>query len=472
MSNGVSTPATDVLTRATSRQMSLELFEEMSANDRPIHKSTKEIGYQRNDVFVDITDLGITARRLLDAAHFIVAQETATPKYYDVELSYFRWLMRYDSYNYKHLRAVAVEAQKASIQVTNTPVGRLPSESDKWVSVQLLGIVGIDNGRITFEVPEQLIRHIKDPIKSHWLSLRITSAFTLTYARAIYDHVAAYVTSGVTDWFELDVVRNWPGKAGSSPTVFKYFKRDSLEPAVKQINEVSDIELSYETRTESPKSKKIDRIRFRLSRKEGADTVRASLIGLKETYTTLKNEFAFTEKQFNLISQNRAIWSDERILDAIEYTRGKIEDAKVKKSPAGYLMKAIAEGYKLSEAERRMKTVLTQKATEDQAEVIAKSTVRIAVEASSAAREEEVKIRMQDEVRLGRGAFDSADARAQKDFVRAYIASPSGKLAIKRLKLNISTVGDEDVLGHADLSFAFFHFVYLRSRPKGVRTRA
>ena len=90
---------TDVSTRATSRQMSLELFEEMLATDTPIHKSTKEIGYQRNNVFVDVTDVGVTARRLLDAAHFIVAQEPTTPKYYDVELSYFRWLMRYDSYN-------------------------------------------------------------------------------------------------------------------------------------------------------------------------------------------------------------------------------------------------------------------------------------------------------------------------------------------------------------------------------------
>jgi plasmid replication initiation protein len=461
----------DVSTRATSRQMSLELFEEMLATDTPIHKSTKEIGYQRNNVFVDVTDVGVTARRLLDAAHFIVAQEQTTPKYYDVELSYFRWLMRYDSYNYKHLRAVVSEAQKALIQVSTAPQGSTSPENEKWISVQLLGIVGIDKGRITFEVPQPLIRHIKDPEKSHWLSLRITSAFTLTYARAIYDHVIAYLTDGVTDWFEIELVRNWPGKAGSSATVFKYFKRDSLEPAVRQINEVSDIELSYETRTESPKSKKIDRIRFRLSRKEGADTVRASLIGLKETYTTLKSEFGFTEKQFNLISQNRAIWSDERIVDAIEYTRTKIDDAKVIKSPAGYLMKAITEGYKLSEAERRMKTVLAKKAMEAATEVNARATTRSAVEANSAAREEEARLQLADEVRAGRETFDQLEPRTRKDFMRAYVASPSGKLAIKRLKFNIATIDETDVLSHADLSFAFYHFVYLRNKPRAARSR-
>lgn len=459
-----------VPTSATSRQMSLELFEEMLATDTPIHKATKEIGYQRNNVFVDVTDVGVTARRLLDAAHFIVAQEPTTPKYYDVELSYFRWLMRYDSYNYKHLRAVVSEAQKALIQVSATPHGSTSSENEKWISVQLLGIVGIDNGRITFEVPKPLIRHIKDPEKSHWLSLRITSAFTLTYARAIYDRVIGYAADGITEWFELDVIRHWPGKAGSSATVFKYFKRDSLEPAVKQINEVSDIELSYETRTESPTSKKINRIRFRLSKKEGANTIRASLIGLKETYTTLKNEFNFTEKQFSLISQNRAVWSDERIVDAIEYTRAKIDEAKVTKSPAGYLMKAIAEGYKLSEAERRMKTVLGEKAKEAQAEVSSRLAARSAVEANSAAHEEDAKLRLAAEVRAGREAYDRSDARVKKEFIRAYTASPSGKLAIKRLKFDIATISETDVLAHADLSFAFYHFVNLRNKPKATRT--
>jgi len=133
-------------------------------------------------------------------------------------------------------------------------------------------------------------------------------------------------------------------------------------------------------------------------------------------------------------------------------------------------MKAITEGYKLSEAERRMKTVLAQKAKEEHTEVTSRATARIAVEANSAAHEEEAKLRLANEVRSGREAFDQADARAKKEFMRAYIASPSGKLAIKRLKFDIATICEADVLNHADLSFAFYHFVYLRNKPKAART--
>jgi plasmid replication initiation protein len=458
----------DNVTRATSRQMSLELFQDMMASDTPITESRKEIGYQRNNVFIDITDVGITARRLLDAAHFIVAQEPTSPKYYDVELSYFRWLMRYDSYNYKHLRAVVSEAQKALIQVSAAAPGSSSPENDKWVSVQLIGIVGIDKGRITFEIPEQLVPHIKDPAKSHWLSLRITSAFTLTYARAIYDHVIGYVAEGVTEWFEVAAVRNWPGKAASSTTEFKYFKRDSLDKAVKQINAVSDIDLSYETRTETPKSKKIDRIRFRLKRKETAGAIRASLLGAQEIYKTLKEEFGFTNKQFDAISQNRAEWTDERILAAIEYTRTKVDSAQIKKSPAAYLMKAITDGYKLSDADRKLITAKQKQDELVRGEAAAKQQAVEAVAASAAAAEERNKTQSIHDADVGREAYLEAESKAQKEFMRAFIASQAGKLAIKRVKLNPATIQDVEVLAHKDLSFAFYSFVFLRTRPKAT----
>ncbi|HEX7912090.1 MAG TPA: replication initiation protein [Paraburkholderia sp.] len=460
---------TDTVTRATSRQMSLELFEEMMASDTPITESPKEIGYQRNNVFIDITDVGVTARRLLDAAHFIVAQEPTSPKYYDVELSYFRWLMRYDSYNYKHLRAVVSEAQKALIQVSATRPGSASPEEDKWVSVQLIGIVGIDKGRITFEIPEQLVPHIKDPAKSHWLSLRITSAFTLTYSRAIYDHVIGYADEGVTEWFEVAAVRNWPGKAASSATEFKYFKRDNLDKAVKQINAVSDIDLSYETRTETPKSKKIDRIRFRLKRKETAGAIRASLLGAQEIYVTLKDEFAFTGKQFDKISQNRAVWTDERILEAIEYTRSKIDAAQIRTSPAAYLMKAITDGYKLSEADRKLIAAKQKKEEQGRSEVAAKQQSLAAVAASNAAAEERNKNQSLQDAETGRDAYLAADQKEQKEAMRVFVASQAGKLAIKRVKLNPATIQDVEVLAHKDLSFAFYSFMFLRTKKASAK---
>lgn len=456
----------EIQASATSRQMSLALFEDMLAEGLPISDAKKEIGYQRNNVFIDISDVGITARRLIDAAHFIVAQEPTAPKYYDVELSFFRWLMRYDSYNYKHLRKVISEAQKALVQVTDTPPDRAPTEDDQWVSVQLLGIVAIRRGRISFEVPQALLRHIKDPDKSHWLSLRITSAFTLSYARAIYDHVLPFVGQGGTDWIALEEVRAWAGKSGSGAGAFKYFKRDSLEPAVRQINELSDLDIAYETRTESPKSKKIDRIRFRLARKAQAHAIRANLQDAKDIYLTLKHEFGLTERQFSMISQNRANWTDDRIHSAIEYTRTRLLQGKITQSPSGYLMKALREGWTISPAEKTMSEVLERKSTAAADALQKVVRAQQAVQQSNAARETEARHKLADEVATGRQVFDLADEKTRRELLRAYFASAAGKLTVKRLKLAPATLDESEVLAHPDLAWAFCQFVYLRHKPK------
>jgi hypothetical protein len=458
--------ADDVVAKATTRQMSLELFEDMFPEGLSISESTKEIGYQRNNVFIDITDLGIAARRLIDAAYFVVAQENQAAPQYDVDLNYFKWLMRYDSKNHTHLRSVVTEAQKALIQVTDTPHDREPSVQDLWVSVQLIGIVGIRGGRIRFEVPPQLLRHIRDPQKSHWLSLRITSAFTLSAARAIYDHVLPFVSQGMTEWIPLDVVRAWVGKSGTSAPVFKYFKRDTLEPAVRQINELSDIDLSYETRTESPSTKKIDRLRFRMNRKDTADSVRASLQGAQNLYLTLKNEFGISEKQFSLISENRGVWTDERIQQAIEYTRFRLDQGKITQSPAGYLMKALRDNWQIPEAERKMVQVIEERAAAERAKEAEKEQVIRSVEASHAARDAEAKSRIALEVDLGRERFMQSDARSRKELVRGYLTSPAGKLLIKRLKLDAALLGEAELLSHVDLSWGFLQYVYLRNKSR------
>ncbi|CAG4914373.1 replication initiation protein [Paraburkholderia gardini] len=448
--------------RVTSRQMALALFEDMFDLGSPITEANREIGYQRNNFFTQIVNMGLPARRFLDAAYFIVAQEQAARDQYDVELNYFKWLMRYDSRNLKHLRTIAGEAQDAKIQVTDTPLDREPNEDDLWVSVQLMGMVGFHRGRIRFDVHPRLVPHIRDPKKSHWLSLRISTAFTRSLARAIYDQVLPSVPDGRTEWIRLEDMRNWPGRMGANAAIFKYFKRDWLEPAVREINEVSDIDLSYETRTESTTSKKIDRIRFLLKRKESADAALASLADASHLYKILKDEFNLSTKQFSEISENREVWTDERIQQAVEYTRYKLEDGKVKKSPAGYLMGALRDNWRMSEAERKMVEIQTKLLTEEAEAVVARVETQNSAARSVASRDEEARARMNEESRKGREHFDAADAKRRKELVRAWIASREGKLMLRRMKFDAAAVTDEEILANTELVWYLGQFVFGR----------
>jgi hypothetical protein len=456
--------------RVTPRQMALALFEDMFDLGMPISEANREIGYQRNNFFTQIVNMGLPARRFLDAAYFIVAQEQEARDQYDVELNYFKWLMRYDSRNLKHLRTIAEEAQDAKIQVTDTPHDREPNEHDLWVSVQLLGMVGFHRGRIRFDVHPRLVPHIRDPKKSHWLSLRISTAFTRSLARAIYDQVLPSVPEGRTEWIRLEDMRSWPGKMGANAAIFKYFKRDWLEPAVREINEVSDIELTYETRTESSTSKRIDRIRFLLKRKDTADAALASLADASHLYKVLKDEFNLSTKQFTDISENRDVWTDAHIQQAVEYTRFKINRGQVKRSPAGYLMRALRDNWKMSEAERTMVDVQAKLLTDETEAEVAKSETRSSIARTMASREEEERARMNEESRKGREHFNSTDARTRKELVRAWVTSSQGKLMLRRMKLEASTVTEEDILANTDLVWYLGQFVF--GRMNSSRTSA
>lgn len=444
------------------RQMALALFEDMFDLGLPINEANREIGYQRNDFFTEIVNMGLPARRFLDAAYFIVAQESELRDQYDVELNYFKWLMRYDSRNLKHLRTIADEAQNAKIRVTNTPADREPNEDDLWAQVQLIGMVGFHRGRIRFDVHPRLVPHIRDPRKSHWLSLRISTAFTRSLARAIYDKVLPSVPSGRTNWIPLEELRSWPGKMGANAAIFKYLKRDWLEPAVREINEVSDIELSYETRTESTTSKKIDRIRFLLKRKETADAVLASLADASHLYKILKDEFNLSTKQFTEISENRDAWTDERIQQSVEYTRFKLNRGQVKKSPAGYLMSALRDNWRMSEAERTMLQVQSKLLVTEAEQSAEKAEAQRSVARSVASREEEVRARMNEEARKGREHFFAADGKARAELIRAWVASREGKLTLRRMKLEPATVTEEEIFARAELGWYLGQFVFGR----------
>ncbi|MFM0395151.1 replication initiation protein [Paraburkholderia phytofirmans] len=433
---------------ATSRQLALALFDDANAEDLPVDAARSDVGFARKNVLIRIVDLGVAARRLIDAAYFIVAQEEQLRDLYDVELDYFKWLMRYSSRNNTHLEQVITEAQRALIQATASPDvdGEKP-----FGSVQLIGRISYSGGRFQFRVPPDLIGIIRGPGKSHWLSLRITSLFTLSYARVMYDHLLPYADEGGTDWLTLDELRSWQGAMGAKAQEFKYFKRDWLAPAVEQINEVSDLTLSYETRNE-PGSRKIGRLRFRIERKEMAERMLQTHENAQAIYQTLKQEFGLSSAQLNQIAAQRDIYTDDRLEQAIERTRFSLKTGKVSKSPAGFFMKALKEGWIISDAERKMIEVQDNLALTQQREVEVKQQVATQMALRVAAQDVHAQDRRVNEIRSGWETYETAAPRQKEEWRRTYKASPAGKLTLRRVGIDAaSELADLTIRKYPDL---------------------
>jgi hypothetical protein len=492
----------------TPLQYALDLFVESAPTRRGIHElqATTDIGYQKNQVFARIVGLGLSARRFVDAAYFIVAQDSEIQDAYEVTLSFFKWLMRYDSKNREHFSSVIRSVKSSMLEVTSAPSitvdqkGRViepddlgdddeehslavevssvegsdgsPEDGD-WL--ELIGRVSVRNGRIRFRVPIELQRLIKDPQNSYWTSLLVTSKFTVIYARAIYDHVLPTLSSGTTGWLPIEVIRNLPGRSWANHAEFKYFKRDYLEPAVKQINELSDIELSYETRAGTPGSRKQDQIRLRFKRKEGALAVKAAMLNSVALFQTLQSEFGLTDKQFEKIESNRASWTDDRIQQAIEYTRWTIRQGTKVKRASAYLMKALAENYRVADADKQVEAIQMQLAAQAIAVEEATNVARSAAVASVVAGDKAADERRTNEIRSAREVFVGLTAKERESYVKKFTAHNNslGIRSIERQGLNPAQINEGNVLHWPTIAETFCIFVAGELRKaKRVKTAA
>lgn len=180
--------------------------------------------------------------------------------------------------------------------------------------------------------------------------------FNRIHAKVLYDRLLTLPMDGVSPWFPVDELRAWLNCENQKTYAnFKYFKSRVLDLALEDIKLVTG--LHYEVQTLNvPKSKKIGHVRFRLitNNSEGAHPQKTALLVLKTLYEILRNEIGLNRDEFNEILTNRATFTDERIYEAIDYTRHAAEKGKIKLRAGGYFMKALREGYVLGTIDKQI----------------------------------------------------------------------------------------------------------------------
>ena len=320
-----------------SNQMALQLFQDFPAS---IKDADKDIGYNKPKTLIQVSSLSLLARRSINAFYFLVydAQEEAEAQV--ANLSYFKWLIGFDSRNISHLKKGIEEAQKTLVQVS--VYDEKSPEKEKWLSVALVGKVAIANGKIAFSVDSAVRNLIKNPDQFSYLSLRILSAFTSQYAMEIYEKLLSYQKDGVTPWMTLETFDTDWVKLKGDQREFKYINRDIISPALAQINDISNLSVKIEPK-KAVGSRKVTEFRFRISDNPTGKMVIGAddRIRLKEMFQILTNEFGLSDPQIESIVNI----SPEKIWSAIEYTRSRVASGVRIGIPAKYFLSALEGGW-------------------------------------------------------------------------------------------------------------------------------
>ncbi|MYM41918.1 RepB family plasmid replication initiator protein [Pseudoduganella sp. CY13W] len=439
------------------RQLALMLFDSLSQQNKNITSAPTSLGYRRNNALVQIVDLSLAGRRLLDVAYFIVATESEVKKTYSIELGLFKWLLGTTSDNRAHIKRLIREAQMAAIELNGTEI-----QSDNtypWGSIPLMGTARISNGRFIFDLAEELQLVIRDPRATHFLALRYV--FKSVYTKILYDRLQPYMQEGATPWFGLETLRIWLECNKKTYELFKHFRSRVLDVAIAEIHEVTGLEITMVTQN-VPGSKKVNEVRFVWDENNRADEQKAALVILKTLYETLRNEIGLSHADIDEIIKDRARYSDEVIQQAIDYTRHAAAAGKIKIRVSGYFMKALREGYIIGTLDQDLRQRKAIAAADSQAGADAKD-----IREKSADREFTAKHKR--DANAGWEAFEAMSVDDQNKLARAFANLSTSALFATRLGIETHELIDHLQEPIVHQSFGAFVTLQLQQQKKAAK---
>lgn len=152
-------------------------------------------------------------------------------------------MIDYTSPNRKHLKDSLTGMQKMAVQWDMLAQSGMPGEP-VWTSCVLLPTVGFDKDKIYYSYNQQVKPMLFDPKIYMRLDLRIQRRFSLDCAASLYEWCNRYrmiQRTAVLPWAEWRWGIYGQVEETSVLNQYKYFKKDKLLPAIREINEKSDL---------------------------------------------------------------------------------------------------------------------------------------------------------------------------------------------------------------------------------------
>lgn len=284
----------------------------------------------------------------LYAVILLVSQEQGDKSEYSIPLAQLIRRGNIDSKNTKLIRDYLESMRRFSI-TWNT---RKADDEYEWRNTGMLKEVWLTQGKgkqtiLSWELPNKIKERLVDPTSFFTrLSLQMMTSLRGGSSITLYEICSQYATNnhngkggGLTRRASIDWWR--PRLNGcldeDGQQEYKYFKRDLLLPSIKEINNITDIEVQL---IEHKSGRKVDEIQFLVFKKlqETLPLVNTNLIDncLVEKITKFgiskkESEEIFLSNDFDLLRMT---------VDFVE-ARMKSRVAENLGSPAGYFIKAL-----------------------------------------------------------------------------------------------------------------------------------
>ena len=171
----------------------------------------------------------------------------ASVKEHEIPVRVLAEVAGYDSKDFAYLR----DALRALVdcRVEWNVLGE-DGEEEEWAAASLLAQAKTKGGVCRYVYAPDLREKLYRPEVYARINLAIQARFGSGYALALYENCARFRKVGTTGWIDLDTWRDLLGVGEDQYPAFKALRQKVLAPAIREVNEFSDIRVEMETQRE------------------------------------------------------------------------------------------------------------------------------------------------------------------------------------------------------------------------------
>jgi len=283
--------------------------------------------------------LSFLQRKLVNALLYHAYDELLTSKEHTISTSILCEMIGFDSKNVAYLKGALKGLMETVVEFDVLE----DDGQSSWEAMVLLPYAKIKGGNCTYRYERALAEKLYHPDVYSKINLSVLREMNSAHALVLYENCYRYLDIGHTAWWDVDVFRKLMAvDMMSSYKPFKALNRNVIQPAIKEVNKLSNIQVEMETRM---KGRSVTGMRFIVK-----PNPQLSLIGMEED-DELANSPAYEALLAEGISKTLArAWllehGEEYVLSKLSYANDQAAHGRIKASKVGFLKSAIEEDFK------------------------------------------------------------------------------------------------------------------------------
>jgi hypothetical protein len=319
--------------------------------------------------------LSLLQRKLVNALLYNAYDSLLTAREHQISASVLCEMIGFDSNNSAYLKAAL-----KGLMETVVEFDVLEDDGERsWEAMVLLPYAKLKGGICTYRYEQALAEKLYHPDVYSKINLSVLRDMNSAHALVLYENCYRYVDIAHTPWWDVDVFRKLMSVDQMiSYKQFKLLNRAVIQPAMKEVNELSNIQLELETKR---KGRSVTGLRFVIR-----PNAQLSLVGMdaEDDITALPAYKALLAEGISkTLARAWALEHDEQyIFEKLDLASSQAASGKIRSSKAGFLKSAIEEDYHNENAVKKKAQSVAQGAKQ------AREKLELELEALKAAQRE------------------------------------------------------------------------------------